>query len=108
MVKRSTSLMLFFCCLLIVLGCSRVQESKIIGKWSCNATGDRMELFEDHTCILYSMGHYTGRWAVSKSGIKVEAGQIVLIGSLDGEHMTVEDNNMHNKYTFEKVVDAKS
>ena len=103
MVKRAASLMLLFCCLLTVLGCSHAEESKIAGKWSCKATGDRLELLEDRTCSLYSMGfHYTGRWAISKSGIKVEAGQIVLNGRLDGEHMTVEDSNMHSKYTFEK------
>lgn len=51
---------------------------------------------------------YSGRWIMSKSDITVEAGQIVLKGSFDGKNITVEDAVMHNKYTFEKVVETKN
>jgi hypothetical protein len=110
MAKRATSLMLLFFCLLIVaLGCTHSQEPKIIGKWECKATGDRMELLEDHTCKVDSMGfHYPGKWALSKSDVKVEAGQIVLKGSFDGNDITVEEAIMHGKYTFERIVETKS
>jgi hypothetical protein len=50
---------------------------------------------------------YSGKWTLSKSDMKVEAGQIVLRGSFDGKKITVEDAIMHNKYVFEKVVETK-
>src|SRR5574337_701307 len=109
MVKRARSLILMLFCVLTVLGCTSSQEPKIIGKWVCKVTGDRMELSADHTCMVYSIGfHYMGRWTVSKSDIKVEAGQIVLKGSFDGKSIVAEDALMHNKYTFEKVVGSES
>ncbi len=107
--KRATLLMLLlFCLLTAVLGCAHSQESRIIGKWECKVTGDRIELLKDHTCTVDSMGfHYPGKWTLSKSDIKVEAGQIVLNGSFDGKNIAVVDALMHNKYTFEKVVKIK-
>ncbi len=106
--KRAASLVLLFY-VLTILGCASSQETKITGKWVCKTTGDKMELAEDHTCMVYSMGfHYSGRWSVSKSGIKIEAGQIVLKGSFDGKNIVAEETVMHGKYTFEKVVETKS
>jgi len=51
---------------------------------------------------------YSGKWTLSKSEIKIEAGQIVLKGSFDGTNISVEDAIMHNKYLFKKVVGTKS
>jgi hypothetical protein len=109
MVKKATSLMLLLSCLLLaVLGCSHSQEPKILGKWVCKMTDDRIELLKDHTCTVDSMGlHYPGKWTLSGSSIKVEAGQIVLNGSFDGNNIEVVEAIMHSKYTFEKVVKPK-
>ncbi len=58
-------------------------------------------IIEGHSCVVDSMGfHYSGQWSVSKSEVKVEAGQIALKGSFDGKNLVVEDANMHTKYTF--------
>ena len=106
MVKRTTLLMLLLFCLLIVVpGFAHSQESMVVGKWACKATGDTIELLENHTCTVDSMGfRYPGKWTLSKSDIKVEAGQIVLKGSFDGKNIIVEDAVMHNKYTYNKVL----
>jgi len=103
-VKKAALLILLLFYVLIVPGCGSSQETKIMGKWVCKSSDDRMELSEDHTCTVSSMGiQYPGRWTVSKSDIKVEAGQIVLKGSFDGKNIIAEDAVMHSKYTFEKV-----
>jgi len=108
MAKKTIPLMLLFC-LLAALACAHSQGSKIVGKWACKATGDRIELLEDRTCTVDSMGfQYPGKWTLSQSDIKVVAGQIVLKGSFDGKNIIVEDAIMHNKYTFDKVLETKS
>jgi len=54
--------------------------------------------------MIYSIGqHYHGRWSVSKSNVKIEAGPVVLIGSFDNENIVAEETVMHGKFTFEKV-----
>lgn len=106
--KRYVSLILLFFYAVTALGCAVSEEPKIIGKWVCKTTGDRMELSKGHACTLDSMGfHYSCTWTVSKSDIKVEAGQIVLKGSFDGNNIVVEDAVMHSKYIFEKVAETK-
>jgi len=65
-VKKAASQILLSLCVLTVLGCASSQESRIIGKWVCKASGDRMDLLENHTCTVSSMGfQYPGKWTVS-------------------------------------------
>jgi hypothetical protein len=102
MVKKAASLILLFCAL--TLGCTSLQESKIAGRWVCRKTGDTMQLLEDHSCMIYSIGaHYQGRWSVSKSSIEIDAGPIVLKGSFDGKNIAAEEIVMHGKFIFEKI-----
>lgn len=102
-VKRAASLVMIFY-FFTVLSCTSSQDQRLIGKWECKKTGDRIELSGNHACTLYSMGfHYSCRWAVSKSDIKIEADQIVLKGSFDDKKIVAEDGAMHYTYVFEKV-----
>jgi hypothetical protein len=106
--KKAFQILLPFC-LAMLLGCTNSQESRVVGKWACKASGDRMELLENHTCTVSSMGiQYPGRWTVSESGIKIDAGQVVMKGSLDGKNIVAEDTIMHNKYVYEKLSETKS
>jgi hypothetical protein len=107
MIRAAWQILLTFC-LLTFLGCASSQESGLIGKWVCKASGDRMELLADHTCTVSSMGfQYPGKWTVSKSDIKIEAGQVEMKGNFDGKNIITEDAIMHNKYVYEKVVASK-
>lgn len=102
--KKKAFQVLVACCLLTLLGCASQQESRVIGKWVCKASGDRIELAKNHTCTVSSMGfQYAGKWAVSESGITIEADQVVMKGSFDGKNIVAEDAIMHNKYVYEKV-----
>jgi hypothetical protein len=102
MVKKAALLILLFS--VLALGCTSLQESKIAGRWACKKTGDTMQLLEDHTCMIYSVGHhYQGRWSVSRSNITIEAGPIVLKGVYDDKKIEAEETVMHGKFTFEKV-----
>ena len=106
--KKAVVQFLLFLCLSVVFGCASSQESRLIGKWVCKASDDRMELLGNHTCTVYSMGfQYMGTWAVSKSDIKIETREIVMNGSFDGKNIVAEDAIMHNKYVFEKAVETK-
>ncbi|HEX9020975.1 MAG TPA: hypothetical protein VF903_06920 [Nitrospirota bacterium] len=59
---------------------------------------------EDHSCLIYSIKqHYEGRWSVSGSTIRIEAGPVVLTGSFDGKKIEAEETVMHGKFIFEKV-----
>lgn len=92
---------------LTVFGCTS-QESKATGKWVCKASGDRMQLAENHTCSIASMGfEYAGKWTLANSDIKIDAGQVVMNGVFDGKTITVEDAAMHNKYIYERVEEKK-
>lgn len=95
-------------CLAALFGCTAAhQESKIVGKWVCKSSGDRMELLENHTCVVSSMGfQYTGKWTTTNSDIKIDAGQVVMQGKFDGKTIVAEDTTMHNKYVYEKVEEA--
>jgi len=108
--KNTVLLILLVVCLATLFGCTASQqESKIAGKWLCKASGDRMDLLGNHTCTVYSMGfQYTGKWTVSNSDVKIEAGQVVMSGKFDGKTIVAEDAMMHNKYVYEKIVEAKN
>jgi hypothetical protein len=107
-VKRTASLMLLFY-VVMVLGCTSSQDPRIIGKWVCKTTGDKMELSKGHSCTMDSMGfHYSGRWRVSKSDVTIEADRIGLKGKFDGKNLVLEDAIMHYQYIFEKIVETKS
>jgi hypothetical protein len=104
-VRKAACQILLSWCLVTVLGCAFPQESSITGKWVCKASGDRMELAANHTCTVYSMGFpYPGTWSVTKGAIKIDAGQVAMKGSFDGDTIVAEDAIMHNKYVYEKVV----
>jgi hypothetical protein len=51
---------------------------------------------------------YPGTWTVSKSDIRIEAGQVEMKGSFDGKDIVAEDAVMHNRYVYEKVVETKN
>ncbi len=106
MVKKAASFILLFS--VLTFGCTSLDESRISGKWICKKTGDTMQLLEDHFCMIYSIGHhYQGRWSVSKSNIRIEAGPVVLIGGFDGNTIVAEETVMHGKFTFEKIDETK-
>lgn len=103
--KKAALLMFVFA--LTIPCCTSSQDTRLIGKYVCRATGDVMELSKDHTGTVDSMGfHYTGKWSASKSEIRIEAGPVVLTGSFDGRNIAAEDAVMHNKYTFERVAET--
>jgi hypothetical protein len=106
--KRAASIALLILCLSTIIGCAPSQDSKIAGKWVCKKSGDMMKLSADHTCVVYSLGFkLVGKWTMSKSDIKIEAGQIVLTGTFDGKNIVAEDAIMHFKYVFEKLSGKK-
>ena len=106
--QKSVFQILFLACLLTFLGCASSSESRITGKWICKSSGDRIDLSENHACTVYSMGvQYTGKWTSSKSDIKIDAGQVLIVGKLDGNTIVAEDVTMHNKYVYEKIGETK-
>ncbi len=107
-VRKSVFQILLLASLLTFLGCASSLESRITGKWVCKSSGDRMDLSGNHTCTVYSMGvQYTGKWTSAKSDIKIDAGQVMMVGKLDGNTIVAEDVTMHNKYVYEKIGETK-
>jgi hypothetical protein len=107
--KKAATQILLLCYVSTFLGCASSQESNLIGKWICKTSGDRMQLSKDRTCTISSMGfEYSGTWTVSKSDIRIEAGQVEMKGSFDGKDIVAEDAVMHNKYVYEKVGETKN